>query len=40
MTKGAIDGGIASTPTFLVNGTKADATTWEELEPLLKKAGG
>ena len=40
MTKAAIDGGIASTPTFLVNGTKADASTWEELEPLLKKAGG
>jgi len=40
MSKAAIDGGIASTPTFLVNGTKADASTWEELEPLLKKAGG
>jgi len=40
MSKAAIDNGIASTPTFLVNGTKADASTWEELEPLLKKAGG
>ena len=31
--------GINSTPTFLINGTKVDALSWGELEPLLQRAG-
>lgn len=38
ITKTAEDAGISSTPTFLINGDVASAATWEELEPLLKKA--
>jgi protein-disulfide isomerase len=34
------DGGVTGTPTFLINGTKADAVGWAQLEPLLKAAGG
>ena len=34
------DGGVTGTPTFLINGTKADAVGWTQLEPLLKAAGG
>jgi protein-disulfide isomerase len=40
MTKTASDAGINRTPTFLINGKKVDASTWEELEPELKKAAG
>jgi protein-disulfide isomerase len=40
MSKAALEAGIKSTPTFLINGKKTDASTWEELEPLLKTAGG
>jgi protein-disulfide isomerase len=36
--KAANDAGIHSTPTFLINGKVTDATTWEDLEPLLKSA--
>jgi protein-disulfide isomerase len=32
--------GVDQTPTFIVNGTKTDAATWEQLEPLIRKAGG
>ncbi len=30
---------ITGTPTFFINGNKTGVATWEELEPLLKKAG-
>jgi protein-disulfide isomerase len=40
MTQAAMDGGINHTPTFLVNGQKTDAATWEDLEPLIRKAIG
>ena len=40
MTKSAQEAGIHRTPTFLINGKEADATTWDDLEPELKKAGG
>ena len=33
------DQGVDSTPTLMVNGTKTDANSWAELEPLLQKAG-
>ncbi|MDE2302748.1 MAG: thioredoxin domain-containing protein [Sphingomonadales bacterium] len=33
------DQGIDSTPTLLVNGNHTQAATWEELEPILQKAG-
>lgn len=32
-------GTVTGTPTFLINGKKADAITWAQLEPLLKAAG-
>lgn len=31
--------GITGTPTFFLNGRKLDVVSWEELEPLLQKAG-
>jgi protein-disulfide isomerase len=40
MTKTAMDNGIGHTPTFLINGKAVDATTWDALEPELKKALG
>jgi protein-disulfide isomerase len=40
MTKAAMDNGITHTPTFLINGKVTDAATWDELEPLLQRAGG
>src|SRR5947207_1892344 len=40
ITKAAEDSGINHTPTFLINGKVTDATTWEQLEPLLKSAAG
>jgi protein-disulfide isomerase len=40
LTKSAQDAGIHRTPTFLINGKQMDATTWDALEPELKKAGG
>ncbi len=33
------DQGVDSTPTLMINGTKVDAVAWNELEPLLQKAG-
>jgi protein-disulfide isomerase len=39
-TKAAEDAGVAHTPTFFINGKMTDALTWEQLEPLLKKASG
>lgn len=40
MTKAATDGGVSHTPTFLINGQMTDAATWEDLEPLIRKAAG
>jgi protein-disulfide isomerase len=38
--KAASDLGVTGTPTFFINGTKADKVyTWEALEPLLQAAG-
>ncbi|MBS0476965.1 MAG: thioredoxin domain-containing protein [Proteobacteria bacterium] len=39
VTKQADQFDIQGTPTFLVNGSKVDPNTWEELKPLLEKAG-
>ncbi|MEP9358674.1 thioredoxin domain-containing protein [Sphingomonas sp. KR3-1] len=36
---GATVYGVNSTPSFFINGKKAEAGTWEQLEPLLKAAG-
>jgi protein-disulfide isomerase len=33
------DGTVAGTPTLILNGKKAEAITWTQLEPLLKGAG-
>ena len=30
---------ISGTPTFLVNGKNVDVATWEQLEPILQRAG-
>ncbi len=32
--------GVAGTPTFLINGTRVDATDWNTLQPLIRRAGG
>jgi protein-disulfide isomerase len=32
--------GVNMTPTFFVNRTRTDAATWEDLEPLIRNAGG
>ena len=40
VTKGAGDAGINHTPTFLINGKVAEATTWEDLQPKLRAALG
>lgn len=39
VTEKAGDMGINRTPTFLINGKVVDGALWEDLEPLLKKAG-
>lgn len=39
MTEAANKAGITHTPTFLINGKVTDAATWEQLQPLLRKAG-
>ena len=39
MTQDAMNGGVDHTPTFFINGKETDAATWEELEPLIRKAG-
>ena len=40
MTQAAMDSGIHRTPTFIVAGKVTDAGTWEQLEPLIREAGG
>lgn len=40
MTQRANDAGVKRTPTFLINGEMTDAATWEDLEPLIRQAGG
>lgn len=40
MTKVASANGITHTPTFLINGKETDAATWDQLEPLIRQAGG
>jgi protein-disulfide isomerase len=40
MAQAANDAGINRTPTFFLNGQKVGAATWEELEPLIRRAGG
>ena len=40
LTKAAEDAGVTHTPTFFINGKVVDALTWEDLEPLIKKASG
>jgi protein-disulfide isomerase len=32
--------GVEGTPTFFINGVKADTNTWTGLEPLIRNAGG
>ncbi|MEA3002753.1 MAG: hypothetical protein QOH81_1541 [Sphingomonadales bacterium] len=32
--------GVEGTPTFFINGVRADVNTWSGLEPLLRNAGG
>jgi protein-disulfide isomerase len=39
MTEKAESSGIDHTPTFIINGKVTDAAVWEQLEPLLRKAG-
>ena len=39
-TRAATDKGIDHTPTFIINGKVTNAATWEDLEPLLRQAGG
>jgi protein-disulfide isomerase len=40
MTQTAMNSGVAHTPTFVINGKTVEAATWEDLEPLLRQAGG
>lgn len=40
MTQTAINAGIDHTPTFVINGKVTDAAAWEDLEPLIREAGG
>jgi protein-disulfide isomerase len=37
--EGAASGKVTGTPSFLINGERAEATGWSQLEPLLKAAG-
>lgn len=37
--EGAASGKVTGTPTFLINGERAEAAGWGQLEPLLKAAG-
>ena len=39
-TRKGADLGVRGTPTFFINGKKVDVLTWEELEPLIRQAGG
>ena len=36
---GSASGKVTGTPTFLLNGERVEAATWEQLEPALKAAG-
>jgi hypothetical protein len=38
--RGSNEDGVAGTPTFLINGTKQQASNWAQLEPLLRTAIG
>lgn len=38
-SKASKDYGITGTPTFILNGTKIDANTWEAIRPMLEAAG-
>ena len=40
ITRAARDNGIRGTPTFLINGKVTGVATWEDLEPLIRQAGG
>ncbi|MBV9931640.1 MAG: thioredoxin domain-containing protein [Alphaproteobacteria bacterium] len=40
MADAANRAGVDHTPTFFVNGAKTEAATWEQLEPVIRKAGG
>jgi protein-disulfide isomerase len=40
MTQAANDKGVDHTPTFFISGKVSSASTWEQLEPELKKAAG
>jgi len=40
MYQAATVAGVDGTPTFFINGAKADAATWPDLEPLIRTAGG
>lgn len=39
MTQAANKAGVDHTPTFFIDGKMTDAATWEQLEPLIRKAG-
>ena len=40
ITRAARDNGVRGTPTFLINGKATGVATWEDLEPLIRQAGG
>jgi protein-disulfide isomerase len=40
IVEGANALGVEGTPTFFINGVKADTNTWTGLEPLIRNAGG
>jgi protein-disulfide isomerase len=40
MRQAGSDAGIRGTPTFFINGKITDVATWEDLEPLIRQAGG
>ena len=39
VTQQAEEDQVTGTPTFLLNGSKLDALSWEQLEPILQRAG-
>jgi protein-disulfide isomerase len=39
MTQAANKAGVDHTPTFFINGKITDASSWEQLEPLIRQAG-
>lgn len=38
-TKQSNDLGVTGTPTFFINGSKIDANSWAQIEPMLQRAG-